>query len=83
MDVHAPNGAHVSAADIWIDTYVPAPLPKPGDLWKSGLLPPGPHVLHVRPWDFRLAPRAIPIEVRPGATDRIDVSLTRWIHRPH
>jgi len=83
VDVRTPTGTHVGAVEIWIDTYAPAPLPKPGDAWKSGLLAPGPHVLHVQPWDFRLAPRTIPIEVRPGATEQIDVPLTRIIHRPH
>ena len=83
VDVRTPLGHHVGAVDIWIDTYTPAPLPKPGDAWKSDLLAPGPHMLHVQPWDYRLAPRTIPIEVRPGATERIDVTLTRVIHRPH
>ncbi|MHC4732258.1 MAG: sigma-70 family RNA polymerase sigma factor, partial [Planctomycetota bacterium] len=77
VDVRTPAGAHVGAVDIWIGTYTPAPLPKAGALWKSGLLAPGPHVLHVEPWDLRLAPRTIAIELRPGATERIDVPLTR------
>ncbi|MHC4817108.1 MAG: RNA polymerase sigma factor, partial [Planctomycetota bacterium] len=55
VDVRTPMGHHVGAADIWIGNYSPAPLPKPGELWKSDLLAPGPHMLHVEPWDYRLA----------------------------
>ncbi|MHC4971506.1 MAG: RNA polymerase sigma factor [Planctomycetota bacterium] len=82
VDVRTPMGFHVGAVDIWIDTYTPRPLPKPGELWRSDLLAPGLHTLHVEPWDFRFAPRTIPIEVRPGATDKIDVYVTRVFHDP-
>jgi RNA polymerase sigma-70 factor (ECF subfamily) len=81
VDVRTPWGARVGAVDIRIDSDAPTPPPRPGSLWKSGLLAPGPHLLHIEPWDFRLAPRTIPIEVRPGATETIEIYLTRVFFR--